>query len=208
MIKKTIATILCTLTTLVSFADAAESTMLTNLSQIPADTKMPSVEQTELKHGILYVRFLAADPSVLTQYKVHPGGGIGYRRVQGSKAFDIFGTWGGRGGRHKDAFTWTCPKVSYLHYVSPYADQTLYLGAGLGFGGIDSKRKIEKELETTEVHNRFIGILGHVTAGVEWCRREACVIMSELSVSQPFVPANNPTEIMGPSADLSLGFGF
>jgi len=208
MMKNTIATILCTLTTLTSFADAAESAMIKNFSQIPADTKMTATEQAELKHGILYVRFFAADPSVLTQYQVHPGGGIGYRRVQGSKAFDIFGTWGGKGSLHKDAYTWTCPKVSYLHYVNPYADQTIYLGAGLGFGGIQSTRKIVKALEPTIIHNRFIGILGHVTAGVEWCRREACVVMSELSISQPLVPANHPTEIMGPSADLSLGLGF
>jgi hypothetical protein len=206
--KKKITTIICALVSLGSFANAAESSIMKNGSQVSLNAKMLPRESSEVKQGIVYVRFLATDPSVFTQYQVNPGVGVGYRRLKGRNGFDVLGAFASRVGHGRDAYTWTLPKVSYLHYLNPLGDQTVYLGAGLGFGGIESKRTTGKGLQKRHEQHEFIGLLGHITAGVEWCRREACVLMSEFGVTQPLVPANNPKGFSGPSAEISLGLGF
>lgn len=197
--KKMIATIVCAFTSLGLFAD----TYQTFTPSLQHET-----ESNELKKGLVYVRFLAADPSVFTQYQVHPGVGLGYRRLKGSSAFDISATTGGHGGHRRIAYTWSAPKVSYLHYIHPYADQTMYLGAGMAFGGIESRKEIWDGFAIKSERREFVGLLGHVTAGVELFRRDACVVISELSLSQPLVPANKPKGVFGPSAELSCGLGF
>ena len=107
--KKFIATIVCFCASLM--ADEYTPVIVQTLPQVKQVLDPPS----ELKEGLLYVRFLAADPSVLTQYQVHPGIGVGYRRIQGSSAFDILTTYGTETGHGLGAYTWAVPKVSYLH---------------------------------------------------------------------------------------------
>ncbi len=204
--KKKIATIVCALASIGLFADAYQP--FTPSLQHVTESKIVTTEPSELKQGLVYVRFLAADPSVFTQYQVHPGVGLGYRRLKGSSAFDISATTGGHGGHRRIAYTWSAPKVSYLHYVNPYADQTMYLGAGMAFGGVESRKEVWDGFKTKSEHREFVGLLGHVTAGVELFRRDACVVISELSLSQPLVPANKPKGAFGPSAELSCGLGF
>lgn len=204
--KKKISTIICALTSLGLFADTHQS-FTPSLQPVPESTII-TTEQNELKKGLIYVRFLAADPSVFTQYQVHPGVGLGYRRLKASSAFDISVTTGGHGGHRRIAYTWSAPKVSYLHYINPYADQTMYLGAGMAFGGIESRKEISDGFGIKSERCEFVGLLGHVTAGVELFRRDACVVFSELSLSQPLVPANKPKGVFGPSAELSCGLGF
>ena len=48
----------------------------------------------------------------------------------------------------------------------------MYLGAGMAFGGIETRRSKSPEEKRERIE--FIGLLGHVTLGAEWFRRDAC----------------------------------
>ncbi len=206
--KKKVSLVICAFASCLSFAQVEYPTVDPVLNLTLADK--PKV----LKEGIFYVRFMASDPTVFTGYNVHPGWGLGYRRVQGVSAFDVTGMFSAHNSYKREGYIWTFPKVSYLHYVNPLSNETVYLGAGLSFGGIRSERKTRTYVENGDYfrvnrHEReFVGLLGHVTAGVELFRREACVVISELSISQPLLAVTRTKGAIVPNAELSCGLGF
>jgi hypothetical protein len=206
--KKKIAIMICAFASCMSFAQVEYPTV------DPALNVSLTAKPRELKEGILYVRFMASDPSVFTQYQVQPGWGLGYRRLQGVRAFDVTGMFSSHNNYKRKGYIWSFPKVSYLHYLNPLSNQTTYLGAGLSFGGMETERKTRTYFENGQSYrsNRyergFMGLLGHVTAGVELFRREACVVISELSISQPLLASTRTKGALVPSAEVSCGLGF
>ena len=157
---------------------------------------LPSEEISTSKSGFFYVRFATGERDLARLDSVLPGFGLGYRRLAGDGAIDI-STSGilreqGKGGQ---AF-WTLPKVSYVHYLDPSSERSLYLGGGLGWGGVVAPG------------HKFTGIISNATVGYEFMRHTAFLGFTEFTLSQPAIPLSEKGGFPGPAAELSVGVGF
>lgn len=164
------------------------------------DIQTPTFVVPEIvKDSFFYVKFAAGEHDIARAEKlsVLPGLGLGYRRLTNHGAADISVNGNGYSYEHKkENYFWTAPKASYLHYFSPHASQTAYVGAGLAWGG----------LKTGE--NKFVGIIPSATAGYEFARTDSILGFGELTVSQPALALAHTGIFPTPVAEFSMGVGF
>ncbi len=185
-------TILALLVSTIAFANETIDPITPNVL-IDPQTRLQDIQGE--KNGYFYVRFSTAEGDLAHAAAPVPGIGLGYRRIAGNGAADI--SINGQGSDyHKSQVFWTAPKVSYLHYFTPEAEKTAYLGGGLAWGGLANEKC------------DFVGIIPSVTAGYEFAHNQEFLSFSELTISQPAVPVMDGKSFPGPQVELSAGIGF
>jgi hypothetical protein len=204
--KKSIATILTGLVSILS-ADpvteaaeiAASVTIGASLADAASDIKIPEQpfqEPQVSKPAFFYVRFSAAESDVSRMSSPLPGLGLGYRRLAGNGAADISVSGIGFHEKKNSRILWTAPKATYLRYFNPDEQQSLYLGGGLAWGGLDSK------------DNHFVGIIPSFTSGYEFLRKSTVLAFTELNISQPALAVYKKGAFPGPIGEFTVGIGF
>lgn len=153
------------------------------------------------KKGSIYFRAMA-DSDALEHLIVFPGYGFGYRRSFNDAGIDISINYS-RDEQGRNATFWTAPKVSYIYYMDPTDENSLYAGAGLAWGGIHKVYGYEAEFQL-----HFVGLVPHVTVGYEFLRQEMIFSFTELTISQPLIASYQAGPRPGPVAELSIGAGF
>jgi hypothetical protein len=152
-------------------------------------------------NGFFYFQFFAGENDLSHSDRWHslvPGIGVGYRRSAGNGgAADISITGIGRRESIGGTAFWTAPKISYLRYITPDSSSSLYLGAGMAWGGVHSAR------------TNFLGLIPSATLGYEFAHNASVLGFSELSISQPVLDVQKQTSSLpSPMAQLSVGVGF
>ncbi len=179
----------------IAFAEE-QITLPTPITEFKPMTTLPEPEKLD-KKGFFYVRFTAMEGDIANAGSVLPGLGFGYRRLAGTGAADISISGIGR-KEHKNArFMWSAPKASYLHYLQPDEKKSVYLGGGLAWGGISTKKG-----------DNFIGIIPSVTVGYEFTHKASFLGFGEFTISQPSIAVYRKGPLSGPIAELSMGIGF
>ncbi len=192
--KKTLFTILMAASV---FAYSDEySSGLPAASDLKSLPNLPLQDIVAAKQGFFYVRFTAGESDMIHTSSVLPGLGVGYRRLSGVGAADISINGIGHAQRKSGRFFWTAPKASYMHYLQPDAKKSPYLGAGLAWGGVDSRTQ------------DFIGIIPSVMVGYEFVRKSVFLGFAELTVSQPALSVYRKGSFPGPCVEFSTGIGF
>ncbi len=182
--------------TLVSAGEASVSNTMPNLSANASRTAENNVQ----KPGFSYFRVAAADSYPTQSVQVVPGLGVGYRMAAGQGAIDISANYSSNKGmnRETDSFFWTLPKASYLYYINAAnADNAYYAGAGLAWGGMQTKDD-----------RSFEGVIANATAGMEFFRKSAVRTFAEVTVSQATIASSMSATRPGPAAEFSFGAGF
>ena len=151
-------------------------------------------ESLSLKQGFIYIRFSTAEANYAGG--IHPGLGIGYRRLTGDGALDILISGIGYAEHKNHQIFWSAPKASYIHYFQPESEKSLYAGGGLIWGGLSDKK------------NDFVGIIPTATVGYEFLRKNSILSFVELNLSQPAIKVYQRGKFPGPIIDASLGVGF
>lgn len=128
-----------------------------------------------------------------------PGIGIGYRLYSGSTAVDFSTSVNGLCSEDAKAFTYMLPKANYLYFLTPAEKNSVYFGAGLGWGGIYKK---------TEAKEEFNGLIANASLGYEIERKEDFRSFVQLDLNQPTIAASKQSAFPGPSAELAAGIGF
>lgn len=199
--RKLIATILIGLFSSVS-ADGVSADMVSRAAthETISDIKIPIQSFSEniqvSKSGFFYVRFAAAENDMARMDSVLPGLGIGYRRLAGNGAADISISGIGHSEKKNGQIFWTVPRASYLHYFRPDQTQSFYMGGGLAWGGLISKK------------DHFVGIIPSFTSGYEFIRKSNVLGFTELSISQPALAVYKKGEFPAPIGELTVGIGF
>ena len=206
--KKLISTILIGLTSVVSAdlitvipdvaVDVVSHTIGGAVSGVVSELKVPAIpsEAPVAKPAFFYVRFAATEPDVIHMNAILPGLGIGYRRLAGNGAADISISGIGYAEGKNSKFLWAVPNTSYIHYLKPNEKQSLYLGGGLAWGGVNSE------------HQRFIGIIPSVIAGYEFARKSTILSFTEVSIKQPAIAVFTQGPFPGPVIECTVGIGF
>lgn len=183
----------------------ASAAMCEHVATPHAEPYMTPVEAPltayDVPNGFFYFQFFAGENDLSHSDRWHslvPGIGLGYRRSAGNGgAADISITGIGRKEVGSGTAFWTAPKISYLRYITPDSSSSLYLGAGMAWGGVHSAR-------TT-----FLGLIPSVTLGYEFAHTASVLGFSEFSVSQPVLDVQKQTpSLPSPMAQLSVGVGF
>jgi hypothetical protein len=177
-----------------TFAGQFDNTTTASILEVPLSS-LPQ-EILPSKQGFYYVRFAAAESDFAHAGSVLPGLGIGYRRFTGSGAADISISGIGHAERKGGRILWTAPKASFIHYFQPDAKKSAYVGGGLAWGGIDSRKQ------------RYIGLIPSVVAGYEFIRKSVVLSFLELTLSQPALSVYRTEEFPGPIVEFSTGIGF
>ena len=190
---KKLALALVLFTTAFGFADELSISQAATFPTTPQSQSDPISNRPNesMKKGTIYFRAIT-DSQPTNAMTVLPGFGFGYRRVFGSSGIDA----SLNANYRKHGSIWTFPRVSYLKYFNPNADQSIYTGMGLGWGGTHGKK------------THFVGIIPHATIGYELYRKAPISSFSEFTVSQPAIPAYQAGSFPGPVAELSVGAGF
>ena len=135
-----------------------------------------------------------------------PGLGLGYRLAAGSSAIDISASFNRRDFRTDEGkehlFMYTLPKANYLYYVTADSNNSLYVGAGLAWGGVRTK-----DAETKD-EREFHGLIPNAAVGYEMNRNASWRSFVQLDVSQPAIAASQKGDLPKPFAEISLGAGF
>jgi hypothetical protein len=195
--KKTISTTILTAFAALGFADTNVARTLSDLSM--ERQAMHNVEETHQKPGFTYFRVAASESTPTDTVQVVPGLGVGYRLMIKNGALDVSTNYSSAKGWKGDSesFFWTLPKASYVHYLSPASDQSLYGGVGLAYGAL--KTKDDREFE---------GVVSNATLGMEFFRKSAIRTFAELTVSQPSIARTVSNDFPGPIGEFSIGAGF
>lgn len=170
----------------------------TSYNEVPA---LVYEDPTSPKEGFFYFRFSTAGSDFNDPNSIHPGLGIGYRRLVGKGAIDLSFNGLGFEENRSSEFVWSAPKISYVHYFSTSRSQTVYLGGGLGWGGI-------KKRDGNATGQKFTGIIPNLLLGYEFLHNSTALGFTELSVSQPALAVHTKGAFPGPSVELSFGAGF
>lgn len=161
------------------------------------------------KQGFFYARFAAGERNLGQMTIPVPGFGLGYRRLAGDGAVDLSFNGIGSYESQTDHYFWTAPKTSYYHYLQPNAEKSLYVGAGLAWGGVASVNKsLEDEDEKFIKDEGFIGIIPSVTIGYEFAHKANFLSFSEFTLSQPALAVIRQGKFPSPIAEVSVGIGF
>lgn len=199
--KKFIFTTCLTTMAVFGFAEPAAPTLTQSPDLQSLTPPQPAQESALPKQGFLYLRFAAAENSILHPQSLLPGLGLGYRRLAGNGAADISITGIGYQEHRNWQFFWTAPKVSYLHYLSPEAVKSFYFGGGIGWGGLELKKGFERQKD-------FIGIIPSAVVGYEFLRKSVALGFTEISISQPAIAVYQGRGLPGPVVECTLGAGF
>jgi hypothetical protein len=136
---------------------------------------------------------------------LHPGFGAGYRLVAGSSAIDLSASFNRRksiaDAGKEETLHYTVPKADYLYYFSGNSNTSLYAGAGLAWGGVQTK-KIDGS------KNNFVGLISNIALGYELNRSGTIRTFAQLDVSQPAIAAVKDGAFPKAFAEFSLGAGF
>lgn len=201
--KKTFTTAFLTLATAFGFAQD----VLPNLTQLEVTPALPSIkEKVSPKKSFGYLRMGLSDTELnKTDVQVLPGVGLGYRLVAGSSAIDLSASFNRRKsvtdeGR-EETLHYTVPKANYLYYVNAESNNSFYAGAGLAWGGIDTR-----DMEDNK--SSFIGLIPNVALGYELNRTGTLRSFVQLDVSQPAIAAVKEGAFPKTFAELSVGAGF
>lgn len=179
-----------TLATVCGFAQEATTQPTLSTEKLPAAIEVTLVPPAEKpKNSFFYIR---AEVAPIASIGAIPGMGIGYRLISGASALDFSASGKGKskGG------VWTFPKMNYFHYLTPSAEESIYLGGGVALGGI------------TTSNNAFHGMFANATVGYEMHRIERFRSFVQLDINQPAVASRQKGSFPGPSAEFSLGAGF
>lgn len=157
---------------------------------------IPDFSDSISKQAFFYVRFSTAEGDLMDVSSVHPGLGIGYRRLAGNGAVDISVSGLGYSQDSGREFFWTAPKTSYIQYINPSNEKSFYFGGGLSWGGIKRKQR------------NFIGIIPNAMFGYEFFHKNSVLGFAELTLSQPAIAVYTKGAFPGPIAEVSIGAGF
>jgi len=180
---------------------ANEPSLSTAGSILPEEsrTSMLGKKISDTSKSFVYLKMSAVDSHPTSSFQVVPGLGIGYRLKSGSSAFDFSASYmkgfGHKG--EKEAFFYTLPKVSYLYYLTPNEDLSLYAGIGTAWGKVKTKDE-----------RTFEGVIPSATVGYEINRKGSWGSFVELNVSQPAIAKQASDKWVGPIAEVSVGGGF
>ncbi len=171
-----------------------------NQTSVIYPLELTVVEKVPVASSYGYVRMGISDNDAIHTLETLPGVGVGYRYAVHSAAIDFSANYTRQFGDSN--FFFTAPKVSYLRYVSPVQQQSIYYGAGLAWGGL--KRGLL---------NSFQGLIANATLGYEMNRHADWVSFFQLDVSQPAVAVSNwnvysVTGLPSPLAEVSVGLGY
>lgn len=169
---------------------------------IPEMKPLSFEEKPIAKPAFFYIRFAAAESDITQINSLAPGLGIGYRRLAGDGAADISVSGIGYAEKKSGRIFWTAPKASYIHYFQPDKKESFYLGGGLAWGGLESKK------ESGFKKHDFIGLIPSATAGYEFVRKSTVLGFTELNISQPTLAVSNKGIFPGPIIECTLGIGF
>lgn len=202
--KTKLMTLLLTAASAAAFA-APESANLSN--ELPLEVKQSLGEARADRNWFGYMRMGLADSRPTDASRVLPGLGLGWRYALPVGAIDISTSYTGTDAfsKEQDTYFYTVPRASYLYYATPAKQQSVYLGAGLAYGG----------LKTTDA-TTFQGLVPSASIGYEMNRHENWRSFVQLDVSQPAVNVsfsdgfsmNLAKASLGPVAEFSLGFGY
>jgi len=154
--------------------------------------------ETFPKQGFIYFRFTTAEGDFSRPDLPVPGIGIGYRRFAGNGAMDISSNGNGIAAKNREFIHWSVPKITYIRYLTPTDETSVYAGGGLAWGGMSR--------HSTKTY--FVGLVPSATIGYEFLRKNGVLGFTELSISQPALPVYNRGPFPGPNAEISLGAGF
>lgn len=188
------------LTAIASFAFSAEQTITKTLSDLSMERQASrNIEMTAQKPGFTYFRFAAAESTPTSSVQIVPGLGVGYRMMVGAGAVDVSANYSSAKGwkGESSSFFWTLPKASYIHYLNPESNQSMYGGLGLAWGGLQTKDD-----------RNFEGVVPSATFGMEFFRKSPFRTFTELNVSQPAIARTVSDRFPGPIAEFSVGAGF
>lgn len=212
--KKTLATLLMTTT----FAVFAQD--LTIDQKIFVDTKAQTNDTIYMKIGANESDIPKNDETIM------PGLGIGYRTASGHHAVDVSVEGNARQIRNLadekvTNYSYALP-VKYLFILSPKNNNSLYVGAGLGIGGIKQTTVTKAVAEVvnlegiievdavfaSEKNQEFHGFIPNATVGYEFNRNGGVKTFVQLDVSQPALAFDKSGDFMTPKFALSAGIGF
>ena len=197
--KKTMTTALFTLAAALASADEPSAALPFPANDFPLEKRIPIGEKVSSNQSFTYLRMGVMDTDPVSSVQIVPGLGLGYRLNAGSSAVDFsanFTHGKGLNGKHTVYF-YTLPKATYLHYITPEKDQSLYAGAGLAFGGLKTKDG-----------SKFAGLIPNAAVGYEMNRKANWRSFVQLDVSQPAIAADRSGDFPGPIAEISVGAGF
>ncbi len=168
---------------------------------IPSETvdsklSFPNETKQSPKQGFFYVRFAAAEKKLKKNSDILPGLGFGYRKLTGNGAADISISGIGIQEDRNSKFVWTAPKASYIHFLTPEAQKSTYVGGGLAWGGISSSKQ------------KFIGLITYATIGYEFLRKSDVLGFSELNISQAAIKVYQRGKFPEPVVEFTVGMGF
>ncbi len=203
MMKKTFA--IAFLTLAAAFGVAQETTLTKRPAFTPLETTLLQ-EKFAPKKSFGYLRMGVSDTELArTDVQILPGVGLGYRLVSGSSAIDLSASFNRRKaitdeGR-EETYHYTMPKANYLYYINADANNSLYVGGGLAWGGVETRTM-------TQEKKSFMGIIPNIALGYELNRTGAIRSFVQLDASQPAIAALKDGAIPKPFAELSFGAGF
>lgn len=202
--KKVFTTLLMTLAAGAFAQESAPATLL-SANVLPETRTTISIEEKVAQNkGFTYFRMGVTDSypaSTLNDVKIVPSLGLGYRYATGPSAIDVSANFCSRlmptYEGHKDTYSYTLPKVNYLHYVTPARNNSLYAGGGMAFSGMKTKDE-----------NEFLGLVPNIAVGYEMNRNQNWKSFVQLDISQPAIAARSKGNFPGPLAEVSFGAGF
>ncbi len=194
--KKQFATVLFSIATALCAEDTLPEQPSAALPQVP----VIAVEKELNTTSYTYVRMGVSDTNAVSAFETIPSAGLGYRYAVSSAVIDVSATYTREYG--SENYFYTVPKVSYLRYYSPEAEQSFYYGAGLAWGGL------EKGADAS-----FQGLVPNATVGIELNRNSAWRSFVQFEVSQPALAINawnsySISNLPAPLAEVSFGLGF
>jgi hypothetical protein len=174
--------------------------------ELPLEVKKSLVDSQTNSNWFGYMRLGVSDSRPNEMTSVQPGLGLGCRFGLPVGALDLSASYMGNDVKAEKSYFYTLPRVSYLMYLSPKKEQSLYAGAGLAFGG----------LKTNDAQ-KFDGIIPSVSVGYEMNRQQNWHSFFQIDVSQPALATSLEkgksfmevaSASLGPIAECSVGFGY
>ncbi len=151
-----------------------------------------------------YFRFSSSQADVSNPlYVPLIGGGVGARVFVNRGAIDV--SMNIQKGRKQ--FILTLPRASYLHYLNPEGDRSLYFGGGLALGCLVNR--------TTKLAGaEFVGVIANGSLGYEFSHGVPVLSFAEFTISQPVIAlasilgAPFTLNLLRPHFEFSTGVGF
>jgi hypothetical protein len=161
------------------------------------------------------------------QFRAAPAIGFGYRAELESFALDIsFFNYIVRADLYetgRDVFAGSTLRLEALHFLDAEADRSMYVGAGLSWGGVSAGRGYANGTYANSWNGS--GLQGELTAGYELTRRTPMRLFIQTDIGLPFFKAKSASynftrmpdglsrpetveERYIPSAVVSLGIGW